>query len=131
MLILKETCLSIVFGFIKICKNKIFSLTWLLWGLCRSTHCVIKNATIALPPNAVMCARTIARTSITKLWVKPLSPPFCKQFGSLTNYCCNSRRRWPLSILCKTHFSYRCAFANEKEIQIALVSLYSSARQIG
>lgn len=68
----------------KIYKNKVSSLTWLLWGLCRSTHCVIKNATIALPPNAVMCARTIARTSMTKLCVKPLSPPFCKQFGLLT-----------------------------------------------
>lgn len=54
-----------------------FLLTWFLWGLWRSTHCVIKNATIALPPNAVMCARTIAKTSITKLWVKPLNPPFC------------------------------------------------------
>lgn len=38
-------------------------------------HSVMKYATIALPPNAVTCARTIAKTSVTKLCKKPLKPP--------------------------------------------------------
>lgn len=42
-------------------------LTWFLCGLWYSTHSDMKYATIAFPPRAVTCARTMARTSVTKL----------------------------------------------------------------
>lgn len=43
------------------------TLTWFLCGLWYNTHSDMKYATIAFPPRAVTCARTMARTSVTKL----------------------------------------------------------------
>lgn len=60
------------------CRIKI-TLTWFLCGLYINIHLVILKLKKAFPPNAATWALTIARTSVTKLWMNPLKPPLYKQ----------------------------------------------------